>query len=347
MYKASFYSYKLLFNEPAGTSRGVIYSKTSYFIEVWNEDTPDIKGIGECSILDGLSPDDRPGIVEKLTWCCENVNDLTLDYQNQLIEWPAISFAFEMAFLDLANGGKRIFYQSAFTDGKMSIPINGLIWMGSIEEMSTRINKRLEDGFKCLKLKIGALDFESELELLIAIRKRFSKDSLELRVDANGAYTATRAPTILERLSRLGLHSIEQPLKAGQWDAMASLSRNSPVPIALDEELIGINGNDIRFEMLEFIKPAFIVLKPSLTGGFKSTSNWIDLATRVDAGWWVTSALESNVGLDAIAQWTATLGNEMVQGLGTGGLFSNNFNAPLEVENGRLFYRPKQLNNLN
>jgi o-succinylbenzoate synthase len=338
MYKATIHPYKLIFKEPGGTSRGVLTTKMSYFIHVWKDESPDIMGIGECSILPGLSPDDRPELEEKLQQCCEDINQFATSFHDRLKEWPAIQFALEMAFLDLEQGGKQVYYQSEFTNGTKGIAINGLIWMGNIDQMSCRIEEKLADGYKCLKLKIGATHLVNELNLLTKIREQYSPETLEIRVDANGAFSMTQAPIVLEKLAKLSIHSIEQPIKAGNWDEMALLCASTPIPIALDEELIGINEDSQRKKMLSTIKPHYIILKPSLTGGFSSSENWIKNAEAVNTGWWVTSALESNIGLNAIAQWTATLNNQLPQGLGTGQVFTNNIQSQLMVEKGVLKY---------
>jgi o-succinylbenzoate synthase len=338
MYNASFYPYQLKFKEPGGTSRGVLTTKMSYIIHIWEDENSEVIGVGECSVLPGLSPDDRPDLEEKLQWCCRHINHLSEVFHHELKEWPAIRFALEMAFLDLKNGGRQVYFESDFIKSRLSIPINGLIWMGRIEEMSRRIEHKLADGFNCLKLKIGALDFEAEYQLLQTLRQRFSRETLEIRVDANGAFSPAEAPGRLELLSRLQLHSIEQPVKAGQWQVMADLCRRTPLPIALDEELIGLHDDAFRSQMLELIRPQYIILKPSLTGGFASSERWIELAQTVKSEWWVTSALESNVGLNAIAQWTAVLNNPRHQGLGTGQVFTNNFKSSLSIRKGCLVY---------
>lgn len=338
MLKASIHPHKLIFKQPGGTSRGVLTTKMSWYIQIWDNANSEIRGIGECSVLPGLSPDDKPGLEDKLLWCCSNIDAIADDYYQTLKEWPAIRFAIEMALMDLNNGGKQILFPSGFTTGNISIPINGLIWMGQIDEMSRRIEEKLADGFHCLKLKIGALNFNNEYALIKSLRSRFSREELELRVDANGAFSPESAPRVLDQLARLDIHSIEQPIKAGQWDKMAAICESTPIPVALDEELIGIHDEHMRKQMLSEIMPQYIILKPSLTGGFKSSQNWIDIANDVDAHWWVTSALEGNIGLNAIAQWTATLNNKMPQGLGTGMVFTNNIVSPLEVVNGQLHY---------
>lgn len=339
MLKASYQTHKLVFKQPGGTSRGVLTTKMSWYIQVWNVDNPEIKGLGECSVLPFLSPDDNPELEDKLMWCCHHINDILPNYHHVLKDWPAIRFAIETAFTDLKNGGKQILFPSDFTRGKQSIPINGLIWMGPIDEMIHRVEEKLMAGFSCLKLKIGALDFNKEIALLKNLRQRFSASQLELRVDANGAFLPENAMFVLDELAALDVHSIEQPIKSGQWDAMATLCQKTPIPIALDEELIGIHDEFLRRQMLNSLKPQYIILKPSLTGGFASSQNWIDLANELNIGWWVTSALEGNIGLNAIAQWTATLNNTMPQGLGTGQVFTNNVMSPLMVDKGFLHYK--------
>jgi o-succinylbenzoate synthase len=339
MLKASLHPHKLIFKQPGGTSRGVLSSKMSWYLKVWDDENPDVIGVGECSVLPGLSPDDRPNLEDKLRWCCQNIAAIANNFHEVLEDWPAIRFAVEMAIIDLQTGGQQILFDSDFTRGTKPILINGLIWMGAIDEMSKRIEEKLAQGFHCLKLKIGAIDFDNEYTLLTSLRNRFSSTDLELRVDANGAFSPAQAPEVLDKLAKLDIHSIEQPIKAGQWDAMARLCASTPIPIALDEELIGIHDVTICKQMLETIKPQFIILKPSLVGGFLSSQNWIDLARSVNAGWWVTSALEGNIGLNAIAQWTATLNNSMPQGLGTGQVFANNLKSPLQVADGRLYFK--------
>src|SRR5690606_34324509 len=232
-----------------------------------------------------------------------------------------------------------VLYTSEFTHGEKNIAINGLVWMADEAYMKKQIDTKLEHGFDCIKLKIGAIDFDKELALLSFIRDNFTPGQIEIRVDANGAFNKTEALNKLTQLSKNQLHSIEQPIKQKQEDAMADLCKITPLPIALDEELIGVFGYENKWKLLQKIKPQYIILKPSLVGGFKGSSEWIEIAEELSIGWWVTSALESNVGLNAIAQWTYTLGNHMPQGLGTGGLYTNNFDCPLEVKQGELTYR--------
>lgn len=339
MLKASLDFRDLVFKEPGGTSRGVLTTKRSYFIHLWEKSNSNVVGVGECSILPKLSPDDRPELEDKLHSTVENIQDVIDNNFQGLEEWPAILFAVETALLDLNNGGKRIYFKSDFTSGEKFIPINGLIWMGDINQMKNRIENKLSEGYRCLKLKIGALNFKKELKLLKELRKSYSPTDLELRLDANGAFSFSDATVVLDQLASLHIHSIEQPIMAGQWEKMAQLCANSPIDIALDEELIGVYEAGQRKEMIETIQPQYIILKPSLLGGFASSEKWIQLAESINAQWWVTSALESNVALNAIAQWTATLNSALPQGLGTGQVFTNNVEAPLFVENGHLKYR--------
>jgi len=331
---ASYTPYRLKVIRPGGTSRGVLTEKETYFIQLrrgkdW--------GIGECPLFRGLSRDDRPGYEAQLQWACRNI-DLGLEALCQeLADWPSLVFGLEQAFRSLEAPSPMELFPSDFLKGR-PVPINGLIWMGDQAFMQRQIEAKLAEGYRCLKLKIGALDFESELELLRGLRRRFSPVELELRVDANGAFGPGEAAGRLQLLAELGLHSIEQPIRAGQWEAMARLCRESPLPIALDEELIPICDPARKRKLLEQVSPQFLILKPGLLGGFRSCEEWIWLAESLGIGWWVTSALESNIGLNAIAQWTATLKTEMPQGLGTGALFSNNFDSPLKTAGGFLWY---------
>jgi len=261
--------------------------------------------------------------------------------------WPSIRFGLETALLDLKNGGNQILFPSAFTLGEQGIPINGLIWMGTPEFMKRQIRSKIDAGFRCIKMKIGALDFETEIELLKAIRSEFSPEEITLRVDANGSFSYPAALEKLKRLSDLQIHSIEQPIEAGRWNEMAELCRQSPVPIGLDEELIGVSSRTEMQKLLETIRPAYLILKPSLHGGFSGCEKWIEQAGKFGSGWWITSALESNIGLNAIAQWTFQLNAKGEQGLGTGQLFTNNFDSPLEISGDQLWFRPEKVWNLN
>ena len=335
--RASYEKYILEFKRPSGTSRGILTEKETWFL-ILEEDGK--QGIGECGILRSLSYDDRPDYEKKLMWVCQNVELGPGKLWEELREFPSIQFGVEMAFRSLNAETPFLLFPSEFTKGKAAIPINGLVWMGEEAFMKEQIIQKIEQGFNCIKLKIGALDFEKELNLLKFIRKEFSSDEMEIRVDANGAFAASEALEKLKRLSELELHSIEQPVRQGQPEIMARLCEETPLPIALDEELIGVTDVTKKRELLQMIKPQYAIFKPSLIGGFKGTGEWIKLVEESGSGWWITSALESNVGLNAIAQFTFTLQNKMPQGLGTGGLYTNNFEAPLEVEKGKLWYRP-------
>ncbi|WP_191859431.1 o-succinylbenzoate synthase [Hanstruepera ponticola] len=333
--KATCHKYILNFKQPSGTSRGVLKTKETWFIIL---EANGKKGIGECGILRGLSADDRPDYEDVLKWTCSNIH-LGLDIlMGELKQFPSIQFGLEMALKSLNSKNPFELFPSDFSSGKSSIPINGLIWMGTKAFMKSQIEEKIRSGFRCIKMKIGAIDFETEYELLQSIRQDFSANDIELRVDANGAFNKNEALEKLKRLSDLELHSIEQPIKSGQKQEMARLCEYSPLPIALDEELIGIFDVTNKAKLIQTIKPQYIILKPSFVGGWQGSQEWIDLSENQNIGWWITSALESNVGLNAIAQWTYTLSNSLPQGLGTGGLFTNNIVSPLHVENGTLQY---------
>ncbi|WP_010422629.1 o-succinylbenzoate synthase [Anaerophaga thermohalophila] len=337
MLKADYQPYKLMFKTPGGTSRGVLTEKQSWFITIYDDAAPSKRGIGECSVLPKLSYDDRPGLKEKIEFVCKNADALRDDFHDELRDWPSLRFAVETALIGLSTPGSDILFPSAFTRGEHGIPINGLIWMGAPDYMLQQIEEKILAGFTCLKMKIGAIGFDEEYRILEALRRRFSKDQLELRVDANGAFSPAQAPGILDKLARLDIHSVEQPIRAGHWEEMAALCESSPIPIALDEELIGINDIEEKKQMMNTIRPQFIILKPSLTGGLKASEEWIQIAGDNGTGWWITSALESNIGLNAIAQWTYTLDNRMPQGLGTGQVFSNNVPSRLYTDKGHLW----------
>ena len=335
MIKANYKKYTLNFKNPSGTSRGVLRTKETWFI-ILELNTK--LGIGETGLFRGLSIDDVPNYEEKLKWVCANIN-LGLDtLLLEVFEYPSIQFGLEQAFLSLAAAHKFELFPSKFTVGEEHIAINGLVWMGDQQFMKNQIQEKLKTGFSCIKMKIGAIDFNAEIALLKSIRKEFSATEITLRVDANGAFKPADALEKLKVLSDLEIHSIEQPIKQGQIEQMAELCANTPLPIALDEELIGVFTSVAKQKLLETIQPQFIILKPSLIGGFKGSKEWIRIAKDNHIDWWITSALESNVGLNAIAQFTHTLNNHLPQGLGTGGLFTNNIESPLEVKNGRLQY---------
>jgi o-succinylbenzoate synthase len=342
--QATYHKYILNFKRPSGTSRGILKTKETWFIII---DDNGKRGVGECGILRTLSIDDRPDYEEKLKWTCQNIQ-LGLDtLLKELFEFPSIQFGLEQVFLSLDSKNKFELFPSKFTQGKESILINGLVWMGGKEFMKRQIKEKLTSGFSCIKMKIGAIDFETEMDLLTTIRKEFSSKEIELRVDANGAFLPQNALEKLKRLSDLDIHSIEQPIKKGQLEEMALLCEKTPLPIALDEELIGVFLEERKEELLQIIQPQFIILKPSLIGGFNGSNEWIEKAKKQNISWWITSALESNIGLNAIAQFTHTLQNKMPQGLGTGSLYTNNFNSPLEIEKGNLQYNNSKSWNFN
>ena len=333
--KAIFHKYILNFKQASGTSRGILKTKETYFLIISKDGK---QGIGECGLFRGLSIDDRPDYEEKVQWICDNIYQEKEFLLNELIKFPSIQFGLEQALLSLNSKNKFELFPSKFTRGNEAIPINGLIWMGTEAFMQKQIKEKLQSGFTTIKLKIGAIDFETELSLLKSIRKEFSSEEIELRVDANGAFHPNNALEKLKRLSDFQLHSIEQPIKQGQIQEMAQLCENTPLPIALDEELIGVFDVTRKEEILLTIKPQFIILKPSLIGGFGGSNEWIEKANKNNISWWITSALESNVGLNSIAQFTYSLDVNVPQGLGTGGLFTNNIASPLEVKDGELRY---------
>jgi len=338
--------HNLIFKQPGGTSRGVLKSKDSWYILVFDSDYPDIKGIGECSLLRGLSIDDRPDFEQKLQEVCNNVENWQHWLLEGLIEFPAIRFGLEMAIKDLSEGGSGVMFPSNFTDSTDSIPINGLVWMGDYLSMRKRIIEKIESGYNCVKVKIGTINFDDELNLLRLIRNDFSNKDIELRLDANGAFLPNEALDKLGRLSEFEIHSIEQPIKQHQWEQLAHICNSSPIPVALDEELIGINSRSKVKQLLETVTPQYIILKPSLLGGWKQSNMFIEEAENYNIGWWVTSALEANVGLNAITQWVYTLNNKMHQGLGTGQLFTNNIPSPLFIKNAHLHYNNKENRNI-
>jgi o-succinylbenzoate synthase len=334
--KATYHKYNLQFKRPSGTSRGVMTEKETWFLVLEKDGK---KGIGECGILRGLSIDDRPDYEQKLQWTCANIQLGKDQLWEALIEFPSIQFGVEMAFQSLQSKTPFLLFPSEFTEGAKSIQINGLVWMGEAAFMKQQIEEKLAEGFACVKLKIGAIDFATELDLLRYIRQHFTPEQVEIRVDANGAFTVNEALDKITQLSEFKLHSIEQPIQKNNTDMMAELCENSPLPIALDEELIGVFKMEDKERLLQKIKPQYIILKPSFVGGFRGTQEWISVAEKHKIEWWITSALESNIGLNAIAQWTFLQQNLMPQGLGTGGLYTNNFECPLVVSEGQLWYK--------
>jgi o-succinylbenzoate synthase len=340
MLKAGFVYYPLQFKLPAGTSRGVLQQKESWMIFISDSQQEDKQGWGECSLIPGLSPDKRELIEDELKYLCNNPH-LFQDWKEKKGHlFPALRFGFETAFRDLSWGGKSLFAENEFTSGTVGIPINGLIWMGSLNFMKEQLFEKVNDGFCCIKIKVGALNFDDELAFLKFIRSQFAPAELEIRLDANGAFKPDEAAGNIKRLSDFSIHSIEQPVKAGQWEVMADLCVGSPIPVALDEELIGVANRQKKLELLKTISPQYIILKPSLLGGFDEAEQWIELAGSQEIGWWATSALESNIGLNAIAQWVSVQNTTMPQGLGTGQLYSNNIHSPLEVKQAALFHHP-------
>jgi len=342
--KATYHKYNLNFKQPSGTSRGVLKIKETWFIVLCLKGK---RGIGECGILRGLSIDDRPDYEAQLKYTCNNIEKGLAILLAENIEFPSIQMGLEMAFMSLEAEDDFEIFPSKFTKNKDSIAINGLIWMGTEAFMKQQIQDKIEAGFSCIKLKIGAIDFNTELNLLKGIRKQFRESDIELRVDANGAFSPDNALEKLKRLSDYKLHSIEQPIKPKQFEVMANLCEQTPLPIALDEELIGVFTIENKAELLKTIKPQYIILKPSFIGGFNGSDAWIANAEKQNIKWWITSALESNVGLSAIAQYTYLKQNKMPQGLGTGSLFSNNFSSPLQVKNGTLQYNINKNFNFN
>ena len=332
--KAHFQKYVLEFKQPAGTSRGVLKTKNTWFLIV---DNGKKQGVGEVNMFAGLSIDDRPEFEKQLQWTCDHINLSPVEMMAALKEWPSILFGYEMAMRSLQSSDPFTLFPSMFTEGQDAISINGLVWMGNQDFMMQQLEEKLAAGFDCIKMKIGAIDFEAEISLLKLIRSRFRESEITIRVDANGAFTPQNALGKLEEIAKYDVHSIEQPIKQGQWDDMAILCEQTPLDIALDEELIGLYGIEEKIACLDAIRPQYIILKPALVGGFQSSREWINLATERNIDWWITSALESNIGLNAIAQFTYTLGNKMPQGLGTGSLYTNNIEAPLEIKNGQLW----------
>lgn len=331
--------YNLILKRPSGTSRGVLTQKETYLIQITKENSI---FYGETGLFRGLSYDDIENYEEILNSICKNFNPSNKNWWEELREYPSIQFGLEQALKSIENPKNNnsfspILFESQFTDGTIGIPINGLIWMGNLDFMKSQIKEKLEQNFKCIKLKIG-VNWKEEKEILKQLRKEFSSNELELRVDANGAFSFEEAKIVLQELAELEIHSIEQPIKAKQIDKLSELCNDTPTPIALDEELIGLTQLQEKLNLLETVKPQYIIVKPSLVGGWKGSQEWIEYANKLNIGWWITSALEGNIGLNAIAQWTYTLKNPMPQGLGTGSLFQNNFESKLKTIGDELFY---------
>lgn len=353
--KASLHKRIFEFSFNARTSRGAMKEKISWFIKIWDDHASEIVGIGECGPLPGLSPEYTPEFESTLESLISDINNksIALPSLSDLAElnaslenligkegisnYSSIVFALETALLDLMNGGNKIIFRNQFIEGH-PIPINGLIWMGGLDFMLQQIELKIRDGFTCLKLKVGSHDFEKECDVLQYIRRKYFRDKITIRLDANGAFRKDDALTKLKELSRFEIQSIEQPIKPG-LEEMATLCRESPIPIALDEELIGVNGLSARHDLLARIKPQFIILKPTLHGGLVSCAEWISICEGLGIGWWVTSALESSIGLNSIAQFTGNYPVQIPQGLGTGMIYSNNIESPLTVNKGQLTYQ--------
>ena len=351
--RASLTKQRFVFNFNMRTSRGSMKEKFSWFIKIWDDADPELFGFGECGPLPGLSLDDKPHLEATLQGLVDMINlrdlkpaDLPKDLKEfdaffstqfplvSLIEWPSITFALETALLDFNQGGQRLIFKNSFSEGQ-PIPINGLIWMGGLDFMLQQVEIKIRDGFKCVKLKIGGIDFEKECDVLQYIRRKYFREDITIRLDANGALKPEEALYKLHELTRFGIHSIEQPVKPNS-PILEELCAKSPIPIALDESLIGINGREMRNQFLQKLKPAYIILKPTVHGGLRSCEEWIELAGELGIGWWMTSALESNVGLNAIAQFTAQYPITIPQGLGTGAIYEQNIESPLAVSKGQL-----------
>jgi o-succinylbenzoate synthase len=327
------FNHNLNFKTPGGTSRGILKNKPTWYIKIFHDTNHSLFGLGECGPIEGLSMESVDEIMNQLKKVQKSINDLSsLD----LSLFPSIQFGIESALRDLKNGGKRIIFQNSFAQGK-PIKINGLIWMGNKDFMVNQIKSKIEKGFSCLKLKIGSINFTEEISILKNIRKQFSPKILEIRVDANGALSTKDVFKKLETLGELKIHSIEQPIAINQWDYLREICEKSPIPIALDEELIQLKKE--KNEFIKYISPHYLVLKPTLIGGFEATKKWIDIAEKNNINWWVTSALESNIGLNAIAQFCANYQLTLPQGLGTGQLFSNNIPSPLDIKREYIFYK--------
>jgi O-succinylbenzoate synthase len=336
MLKAFYKKYQVKFKFNTLTSRGGMEVKNGYYLQISDGQ---YTGVGECSFIEGLSIDDLQDYEQTLQLLCKYLESGNIEPLPDLGHYPSIKFGWETALLDLHARGSKILFESDFTRGKSQIPINGLIWMGSRDFMLQQIAQKLAAGFKCIKIKIGAINFEDEIMLLDFIRQKYAAGVMEIRLDANGAFKSEDVFKKLDSLSKFNIHSVEQPVKQGQLELMKKVCAKSPIPVALDEELIDLKGIGKR-ELLQFIDPQYIILKPSLLGGFAICNEWIELAEEQKTGWWATSALESNIGLNAIAQWVFTKSENMVQGLGTGGLYTNNISSPLFINKGYLGYNP-------
>lgn len=372
MYKIEISERTLHFKQPAGTSRGVYTTRHSYYLTLTSDELPGVEGVGECATLPDLSCDAKPEYEMTLRQVCQMVEQMGRIPYDMIRAYPSITFGLETAFASFFDAAKKFLeivptegassssemlkqkgvsvpagmenltelFDSPFGRGEEGITINGLVWMGTYEEMLARLEEKLQAGFHCVKLKIGAIDFFKELDLIKRIRDVYTKEQVELRVDANGGFLPENAMSQLEALAKYDIHSIEQPIKQHQWPKMAQLCRKTPLPIALDEELIGVNVRSMKQALLDTVRPQYIILKPSLHGGIYGCNEWIELANQRGIGSWITSALESNIGLNAIAHYAAKVYGsnvKMPQGLGTGQLFTDNIPMPLEIRGDKLF----------
>lgn len=372
MYKIEISERTLHFKQPAGTSRGVYTTRHSYYLTLTSDELPGVEGVGECATLPDLSCDAKPEYEMTLRQVCQMVEQMGRIPYDMIRAYPSITFGLETAFASFFDAAKKFLeivptegassssemlkqkgvsvpagmenltelFDSPFGRGEEGITINGLVWMGTYEEMLARLEEKLQAGFHCVKLKIGAIDFFKELDLIKRIRDVYAKEQVELRVDANGGFLPENAMSQLEALAKYDIHSIEQPIKQHQWPKMAQLCRETPLPIALDEELIGVNVRSMKQALLDTVRPQYIILKPSLHGGIYGCNEWIELANQRGIGSWITSALESNIGLNAIAHYAAKVYGsnvKMPQGLGTGQLFTDNIPMPLEIRGDKLF----------
>ena len=333
-FQASYIKHELQFLKPAKTSRGEMQTHPVYYITLKNGITI---GIGEAAPLKGLSVDAIDGLEEKIKQFCMLINEGIHPFELDIGKFPSARFAFECALKDLENPTEHILFDTDFIRGK-GIPINGLVWMDSSDEMLKQAFKKVDEGFDCIKFKVGALDFDEECRMLETFRKKYSHSKIEIRLDANGAFATDEALRQLKELERFDIHSVEQPIKSKQIEMMQEICAISKIPVALDEELIGVDVLTEGKKLLQLIKPKFIILKPTLLGGFSLSEQWIKYADELNIGWWATSALESNIGLNAIAQWTSSLQTSLPQGLGTGSLYKNNIQSPLKVKAGFIFY---------
>ncbi|MGC4022784.1 MAG: o-succinylbenzoate synthase [Cyclobacteriaceae bacterium] len=355
MLRASVHPFVFNFSFAARTSRGPMTEKTSWFIRLWDDSKPEVYGLGECGPLPGLSKKHGIEFQTVLDGEIKNFESKNLSlpageglaalsdfFQSNKIsrEYSSIAFGLETALLDLINGGQRVIFKNKFLD-QTPIPINGLVWMGGLDFMLQQVEIKIRDGYKCVKLKVGGLDFEKECDVLQYIRRKYFRDNIEIRLDANGAFRKEDALDKLNSLKRFNVHSIEQPIKPGLPE-MEEICAKSPIPIAFDEELIAINSSDEKDKLLAKLKPKYIILKPTLHGGLLGCAEWIKVAEKNNIGWWITSALESNVGLNAIAQFTSQYNSSLYHGLGTGQIYANNFPSPLYADKGILKHEPKE-----